>query len=125
VVFHHHGRRGAEIDRLNIGYDRGRGAYYAKYILRPDSRAAYVRGWIALTAEPPYYRDKLVRLWREVAAAASYLTHCKCYGFLFAAALFMITGCACMAVVVLLRVLCVVAPRRVLGSWCARGKMNA
>jgi GT2 family glycosyltransferase len=106
VVFHHHGRREAEIDRLDIGYDRGRGAYYAKYILRPDSRAAYARAWVALTSES-YNRRTLVRLSREVAAAALYLAHCKRYGFLLAAAPITI----CMAVVALLRGLCIVAAR--------------
>jgi glycosyltransferase involved in cell wall biosynthesis len=48
VVYHHHGRKTAiEADKLMRSYDRGRGAYYAKYILRKASRSTYVRAWLA------------------------------------------------------------------------------
>lgn len=47
VVYHHHGRRSdREARQLGRSYDAGRGAYYAKYILRRDSRSEYVRVWI-------------------------------------------------------------------------------
>jgi glycosyltransferase involved in cell wall biosynthesis len=47
VVYHHHGRRTErEARELRRSYDAGRGAYYAKYILRGDSRSEYVRHWI-------------------------------------------------------------------------------
>jgi GT2 family glycosyltransferase len=47
VVYHHHGRRtGREARELMRGYDAGRGAYYAKYILKRASRLEYVMGWI-------------------------------------------------------------------------------
>jgi GT2 family glycosyltransferase len=47
VVYHHHGRR-TEREALELmrSYDAGRGAYYAKYILRRDSRSEYVRAWM-------------------------------------------------------------------------------
>lgn len=46
VVYHDHGRRGeAVIRRLFEQYDRGRGAYYAKFILRTDTRWTYCRYW--------------------------------------------------------------------------------
>jgi len=47
VVFHHHGRRTErEAQELMRSYDAGRGAYYAKYILRRSSRSAYVSAWM-------------------------------------------------------------------------------
>ena len=40
VVAHHHGRKTAnEAQKLMRTYDAGRGAYFAKYVLRADSRA--------------------------------------------------------------------------------------
>jgi glycosyltransferase involved in cell wall biosynthesis len=47
VVYHHHGRRTErEAQEIMRSYDAGRGAYYAKYILRKDSRSAFLRAWI-------------------------------------------------------------------------------
>ena len=47
VVYHHHGRRTErEAQELMRSYDAGRGAYYAKYILRRASTLEYVMGWI-------------------------------------------------------------------------------
>jgi glycosyltransferase involved in cell wall biosynthesis len=47
VVYHHHGRRTErEAQQLMRSYDVGRGAYYAKYILRKDSRSEYAKVWI-------------------------------------------------------------------------------
>lgn len=52
VVYHHHGRKSqAEADRLMESYDAGRGAYYAKYVLNPRSRAVYRRFWLASIAK--------------------------------------------------------------------------
>jgi glycosyltransferase involved in cell wall biosynthesis len=46
VVFHHHGRKNQQQFRARTRfYDFGRGSYYAKFILRSDSRSAYVTGW--------------------------------------------------------------------------------
>ena len=46
VVYHDHGRRGdAVIRRLFKQYDYGRGAYFAKFILRADTRWTYCRYW--------------------------------------------------------------------------------
>jgi GT2 family glycosyltransferase len=46
VVYHHHGRKTeAEANALMRGYDAGRGAYFMKYILRKDSRTAFLRAW--------------------------------------------------------------------------------
>jgi GT2 family glycosyltransferase len=47
TVYHHHGRKTSSVARaLWRTYDRGRGAYYAKYILRRDSRSVYFKHWI-------------------------------------------------------------------------------
>jgi glycosyltransferase involved in cell wall biosynthesis len=73
VVHHHHGRRGSDVDRLFVGYDRGRGAYYAKYLLRSDTRMAYLRGWGGRIARRHRDRAALRRLSRELAAAGQYI----------------------------------------------------
>ncbi|CAJ0888446.1 hypothetical protein AMST5_03878 [freshwater sediment metagenome] len=45
LVYHHDGRKVGDMDKTVHGYYKGRGAYFAKYILRKDSRAAYFWGW--------------------------------------------------------------------------------
>lgn len=47
TVYHHHGRK-TEVEERDLRriYDKARGAYYAKYILRGDSRLQYVRNWM-------------------------------------------------------------------------------
>jgi glycosyltransferase involved in cell wall biosynthesis len=46
MVYHHHGRKaGTDVKALNRGYDAGRGAYFAKYILRRESRAEYLKAF--------------------------------------------------------------------------------
>src|SRR5262249_23268449 len=46
TVYHHHGRKtDREARDLWKIYDKGRGAYYTKYLLRGDSRSAYLRYW--------------------------------------------------------------------------------
>lgn len=46
VVAHHHGRKpGPDVDRLQSGYDYGRGAYYLKRALNQESRIIYLREW--------------------------------------------------------------------------------
>lgn len=48
VVQHHHGRRSkGEVQQLVHSYDAGRGAYYAKWILRKASRSKYLKAWSA------------------------------------------------------------------------------
>lgn len=84
VVSHHHGRKPADTGRIMAGHDRGRGAYYAKYILRKDTRKAYVIGWWRL-ANAFYYASTLGRLLRECRSAAAYFLHRKRYGFLLVA----------------------------------------
>ncbi|MBI0535079.1 glycosyltransferase [Roseomonas sp. KE2513] len=86
VVRHHHRRRGdAALHQLFVGYDRGRGAYYAKYILRRSSRLEYLRAWWSITRG---YSEGwgLVRVGREIKAFFTYLHHRKAYFFMVAAA---------------------------------------
>jgi len=76
VVRHHHGRKGHEVPRLRKSYDAGRGAYLAKYLLRKDSRNAYLKGWFANTFTN-LDRKKARRLRRELVAAGKYLAKSK------------------------------------------------
>jgi glycosyltransferase involved in cell wall biosynthesis len=46
TVYHHHKRKTEnEARALGKVYNRGRGAYYAKYIIRNDTRSDYLRNW--------------------------------------------------------------------------------
>lgn len=46
MVYHHHGRKaGTDVQALNRSYDAGRGAYFAKYIIRRESRAQYLKAF--------------------------------------------------------------------------------
>ena len=47
AVYHHHGRKTErEAEALRRGYDRGRGAYFARYVARQASRREYRRAWM-------------------------------------------------------------------------------
>lgn len=71
VVYHHHRRKSADIPRLSAAYDRGRGAYFMKYLLRPDSRAKYAKAWLAKIVNPKGLLH-LVRIYREISGALTY-----------------------------------------------------
>jgi glycosyltransferase involved in cell wall biosynthesis len=72
VIRHHHGRREADLPKLMAGYDNGRGAYYAKYLMRRDSRAAFARAWLAEIRGDlgPHSRG---RLRREIGSALRFV----------------------------------------------------
>jgi GT2 family glycosyltransferase len=72
LVLHHHRRRQPDVPRLRAGYDRGRGAYYAKFLLRPECRRAYAAGWLG-EVRNHLNRAGLARLFRELRSAAAYL----------------------------------------------------
>lgn len=93
VVWHHHRRRVADVDKLFMGYDRGRGAYFAKFLLRRDTRRAYALGWWTV-ARRRRGKGGLVRTTRELAAAREYLVRRRAFGFLCAAALPTLVGYA-------------------------------
>ena len=70
MVYHDHGRRGdAVISRLVKQYDRGRGAYLAKFILRADTRRTYSRYWYWSVD----LRTQKQRLGNEIVGALQYL----------------------------------------------------
>ncbi len=72
LVLHHHRRRLPDVPRLRAGYDRGRGAYYAKFLLRPECRRAYAAGWLR-EIRKHLNGAGLARLFREIRSAAAYL----------------------------------------------------
>jgi glycosyltransferase involved in cell wall biosynthesis len=46
LVFHDHGRRANhDLDALTARYDAGRGAYFAKNVIRPETRLTYLKAW--------------------------------------------------------------------------------
>jgi glycosyltransferase involved in cell wall biosynthesis len=73
VVFHHHRRRQPEeIDRLRLGYDIGRGAYFAKALLSRVSRATYARHWYWIMRRYVIER-RFVELARELRGGVYFL----------------------------------------------------
>ncbi|HEV8391454.1 MAG TPA: glycosyltransferase family 2 protein [Dongiaceae bacterium] len=72
LVLHHHRRRLPDVPRLKEGYDRGRGAYYAKFLLRPECRRAYLAGWYRQVRRN-LNGAGLIQLFREFKSAAAYL----------------------------------------------------
>ncbi|WP_456770647.1 glycosyltransferase family 2 protein [Bradyrhizobium sp. USDA 4448] len=84
TVRHDHGRSEAEIPALLRSYDRGRGGFFAKYILRPDTRLTFLLGWLRSAW---YRRDwtGLRALRTEMATAAQYARAKQRYGALLAA----------------------------------------
>lgn len=74
VVAHHHGRKpGAAANRLEQGYDYGRGAYYAKFLLDRRARGTYLRGWYRRARRRGFGMAGMARLARELAGGAHYL----------------------------------------------------
>jgi glycosyltransferase involved in cell wall biosynthesis len=73
VVSHHHGRKpGQEADRVRQGYDYGRGAYYAKFLLNRRSWRLYLAGWYKITGPWPRAVARQ-RVRRELAGGGRYL----------------------------------------------------
>ena len=74
IVHHDHGRRrGPDVDRLERGYDIGRGAFYAKAALDPRLRKTYLVGWARLTVGRVRRREHPRVLGRELTGAARYV----------------------------------------------------
>lgn len=71
MVSHHHGRKAADVPALKWSYDRGRGAYWAKYILRRSTRNAYVAAWWSVTKQH-WEPDQAGRIRREYVSALRY-----------------------------------------------------
>lgn len=94
TVSHHHGRKEKDLPRLTASYDAGRGAYRTKYLLRPDTRAAYWRDlWMTLGTRRRL--GSLVRLRREARSAFTYLSHKKRPGAMVLATLLLAPAFAC------------------------------
>lgn len=72
TVRHHHGRREADLAGVWRGYDRGRGAYYAKFMINPASRAAYALNWRMLAMKRTGRKGALA-FYHEVHTALQYL----------------------------------------------------
>ena len=69
VVYHHHGRKTANDEwRLMRWYDRGRGAYYAKFMLNKGTRNVYIKNWF-LTRRNHSWRTTAL----EIAAGLDYV----------------------------------------------------
>jgi len=81
LVYHHHGRKEADLPSLQLSYDLGRGAYFTKYLLRKDSRWTYLIGWLEF-AFHDLHRGSVRRLVNELRSARSYLRHRRRFGFL-------------------------------------------
>jgi GT2 family glycosyltransferase len=100
IVYHDHGRAEADTPALWRGYDAGRGAYFAKYILRRDTRRAYLRAWLTRAS-------KINTLWglrqfiRELRAGAAYASTHRRNDFVFASIAPAAMVLSCLSLVVL------------------------
>ena len=56
LIYHHHRRKPADLPVLHRNYDRGRGAFYAKWSGRRGSRVLFLRKWITSSKHNPYYK---------------------------------------------------------------------
>ncbi|PTR12053.1 glycosyltransferase family 2 protein [Cereibacter azotoformans] len=72
TVRHDHGRTEADLPRLMAAYDRGRGAYYAKFVARPDTRRAYLADWFRRAGQCAF-RSDLAGLGREIGSGLRWL----------------------------------------------------
>ena len=72
VVAHHHGRKGPDADRQRRSYDRGRGAYYGKWLLDRRARKTYLREWY-YSLRRAIRKQDLGPFGRELAGAWRYL----------------------------------------------------
>lgn len=76
TVSHHHGRKEADIPGIFAGYDAGRAAYYAKFMAIPQSRWAYLVGFI----QRPFGRtlgEQFLSSKRVAVFGTRYLRHCR------------------------------------------------
>jgi GT2 family glycosyltransferase len=73
TVFHHHGRGEDSARRLARSYAIARGAYFAKFILRPKSAPLYAKEWIRRSVRECLMRPRDVL--QEISGACAYLRH--------------------------------------------------
>jgi glycosyltransferase involved in cell wall biosynthesis len=88
TVSHHHGRKSCDVQNLMSGYDAGRGAYYAKYLIRRDSRFLFFIGWWKIILRKSIAPYAYVKLFREARSALLYFQIKKRYDL----SLFLIIG---------------------------------
>jgi GT2 family glycosyltransferase len=73
LLWHHHGRKpGRSYNKLKKGYDYGRGAYYAKFILDPQTRTLFLKSWYWLMVYEFQDRE-YAAIFREVIGASRYM----------------------------------------------------
>lgn len=74
VVRHQHGRRTrADLDRIRLGYEIGRGAFFAKCAFDRRLRRRYLAGWLRLTLGRVRRRESLRPVARELSGALRYV----------------------------------------------------
>lgn len=71
-VKHDHRRTEAHRAALTASYDRGRGAYFAKFVFLPGPSSVYRKAWLSRAAGFGYAAE-LVSLFREIGSAFAYL----------------------------------------------------
>jgi glycosyltransferase involved in cell wall biosynthesis len=72
TILHHHRRRLPDVSPQVKRFDGGRGAYYAKYVLRPDSRSAYLADWRGRRG--PFFKlTNPMRMATEMQSAVHYV----------------------------------------------------
>ena len=75
TVFHAHGRKTFDTAAIWRSYAIGRGAYAAKFILRPDTRALYLRSWFLQLPNRLIRRGNLRDCINEIHGAIRYCCH--------------------------------------------------
>jgi glycosyltransferase involved in cell wall biosynthesis len=72
LVFHHHRRRKEHWNDIRRNYDYGRGAYFAKFILRRDTSMTYLKAWVRSAIQCARTRDGIRQTFREASSAIAY-----------------------------------------------------
>ena len=55
LIYHHHRRKPSDVPNYFASYDRGRGAFYAKWLGRREARSLFLRKWITSPKHNPFY----------------------------------------------------------------------
>jgi GT2 family glycosyltransferase len=70
VVWHHHGRKAADVEKLHRAYDYGRGAYHMKMLVKGSGLGPRLRGWMGL---PRRILHRPASLYWELAGAVRFI----------------------------------------------------
>lgn len=98
-VFHHHGRKEADVPALQKSYSHGRGAYFTKFLLRRDTRMAYFKGWASRITND-ISRTTLKRLPVELFSGFRYLRARGKSGYILIAAPLGLVTCLLLALAI-------------------------